>query len=359
MSRRRRQARLAQNQVAQKNTAFRLNFERYRAKVWRQKNARVRLHHSFRRSYREDYVRPLSAPGLLAHAVNALKIIFKNWRLFGLLLLFIVFANIFLVGIMSEDTYTAVQDSLDESYSALKSGELGRLAKSAMLVVSTVSTGGLSRGLSEVQQVFAGFLFALVWLISIYFLRHLLAGHKVRFRDGLFNALTPLISVFVCLFILFIHAIPILFFIIAYSTAIATDFLSQPLYAFLFWLFGGLLLLLSAYLLPVSLLALLAVTAPGVYPAPALAAATDLIQGRRTKFIIRFVFMFLFLAVIWVAVMLPLTWLDLLLKNMNDFFQGFPFIPLCLQLMTVFSFIYISTYMYLFYRRMLDDATTR
>lgn len=326
-----------------------------REKIWAKKRARLKLHHSFKRSYREDYVRGLQAPGLVAHATSTLKIIFKNWKLFGGLLAIIVFMNVVFVGLMSEDTYQTVQDSIDESSEVLQYGEVGRVAKSGLLLISTVATGGLTKGMTEVQQVFAFFFSAVTILVVVYYLRHLMAGNHPKIRDGLYNALTPLISTMLVLILVFIHLIPIFLFTIVYSTAIATDFLSQPLYAFLFWLFGSLLILLSAYLLPGSILALCASTVPGIYPMQAVHATTDMIQGRRTKFIIRMFFAMLFMAVIWVIVMLPLIWLDLVLKQNIEWVEGIPFIPLMLQIMTTFTVIYLTSYIYLFYRRMLDD----
>jgi hypothetical protein len=80
-----------------------------------------------------------------------------------------------------------------------------------------------------------------------------------------------------------------------------------------------------------------------------------LIQGRRTKLIIRVVFAFLFIAVLWVVIMLPLIWLDLVLKQNVEAADGFPIIPFFLQIMTTFSVIYLTSYLYLYYRRMLDD----
>ena len=341
---------------SRQHPTFKEAFVAKREKVWNKKRARVKLHRSFKRSYREDYHRPLEAPGLVAHATSTLKIIFKNWKIFVPLMLVIIAANVFFVGLMSEETYSAVQESLDESYDALHEGELGRVAKSGLLLVSTVTSGGLTNGMTEVQQLFAILFFSLVWLCTIYYLRHLLAGNHPRMRDGLYNALTPMVSTLLVLLLVFVHLIPVFIFTIAYSTAISTDFLSQPLYAFIFWLFGSLLLLLSAYLLPSSLLALVAVSVPGIYPLPAINAATDLIQGRRTKFIIRIIFGLLFIVVLWVLVMLPLIWLDLVIKQNIELFEGFPFIPFCLQAMTVFSFIYITAYIYLYYRRMLDGT---
>jgi hypothetical protein len=326
-----------------------------RNKIWAKKSARLKLHRSFKRSYREDYVRGLEAPGLVTHATSTLKILFKNWKLFGGLLLIIVFMNIIFVGLMSEDTYQTVQDSIDESSEVLQYGEIGRVAKSGLLLISTVATGGLTKGMTEVQQVFAFLFSAVTILVTVYYLRHLMAGNHPKIRDGLYNALSPLVSTMLILLLIFVHLIPIFIFMIIYSTAIATDFLSQPLYAFLFWLFGSLLILLSAYLLPGSILALCASTVPGIYPMQAVHATSDMIQGRRTKFIIRVFFALLFIAVIWVIVMLPLIWLDLVLKQNIEWVEGIPFISFMLQIMTTFTVIYLTSYIYLFYRRMLDD----
>lgn len=334
---------------------FKESFYATREKIWAKKRERLKLHHSFKRSYREDYARGLQAPGLVAHAMSTLKILFKNWRLFGLLILVVVAMNILFVGLMSEETYQTVQDSIDESSEVLQYGEIGRVAKSGLLLISTVTTGGLTKGMTEVQQVFAFLFGSITILVTIYLLRHLLAGNRPRLRDGLYNALTPLISTMLVLLLVFVHMIPIFIFTIVYSTAIATDFLSQPLYAFLFWLFGGLLILLSAYLLPGSILAICATTVPSIYPMQAVHATTDLIQGRRTKFIIRLAFGLLFVAVIWVIVMLPLIWLDLVLKQNIEWLEGVPFVSFLLQIMTTFTIVYFTSYVYLFYRRMLDD----
>jgi len=346
---------MQKDKVKKTRKTFKEAYHSTRDKIWAKKSARLKLHRSFRRSYREDYVRGLQAPGLVAHAMSTLKILFKNWKLFGALMLIVVVMNIVFVGLMSEDTYQTVQDSIDESSEVLQYGEIGRLAKSGLLLISTVTTGGLTKGMTEVQQVFMFFFGAVTILVTIYYLRHLMAGNHPKMRDGLYNALTPLISTMLVLLLVFVHLIPIFIFIIVYSTAVSTDFLAQPLYAFLFWLFGSLLILLSAYLLPGSILAVCATTVPGIYPMQAVNATTDLIQGRRTKFIIRVFFALVFVAVIWVIVMLPLIWLDLILKQNIDWLEGFPFVSLLLQVMTTFTVIYFTAYIYLFYRRMLDD----
>lgn len=331
------------------------SFRATREKIWDKKRARLKLHHSFHRSYREDYDRGLKAPGLVAHAMSTLKILFKNWKLFGGLLVIIVLMNVFCVGLMNESTYITMQDSIDESSELLNYGEVGRVAKSAILLINNIASGGLTEDMKDIQPALAFFFVAVTLLVTIYFLRHLLAGNRPRIRDGLYNALAPLISVMLSIGLIFIHLIPVFIFLILYSTAIQTEFLSEPLYAFLFWLLSALLILLSAYLLPVSILSLMAVTVPGIYPMHAMNAVTDLVQGRRTKFIIRLAFGVLFLAVIWVIIMMPIIWLDLVLKQNVEWLEGIPIVPFFFQLMSTFTVIYASAYVYLFYRRMLDD----
>jgi len=106
-------------------------------------------------------------------------------------------------------------------------------------------------------------------------------------------------------------------------------------------------------LLSSSLIAFVAVSAPGLYPMKALHTASDLMMGRRFRFILRIIALIFALAVIWVIVMLPLIVFDLLMKNFA-WTEGIPFVPICLLIMTCFTGIYITAYLYLYYRWMLD-----
>lgn len=325
-----------------------------REKMWKRKRARVRLHQSFKRSYREDYVRKLSVPGLLHHAGETFAVIFKNWKLFVPLMVFAVVFDVLLVGLMSEDTYVQFQKALEETSEGLATGELGNFAKSGLLLVSTVTTGGLSGGLGEAQTIFAVISFLLIWLVTIYLLRFRLAGKKVKLRDGLYNACAPLVSTFVVFVVAVLQALPLFIVIFTYSAAVQTDFLSTPFYALVYFVFAAVLLLLSGYLLASTLMALVAVTAPGLYPMTALKTASDLMAGRRMRLMIRLVFLLVVLAVVWVVVMLPLMTIDLWLKGLVSWLEGVPFVPVLLLLMTCFTFVYVTAYIYLYYRRVLD-----
>ena len=103
-------------------------------------------------------------------------------------------------------------------------------------------------------------------------------------------------------------------------------------------------------------MAMVAVSAPGLYPMQALRTASELMMGRRVKFVLRLVGLIFVLAVTWVAVMLPLIVFDLFMKQF-EWTHGVPFVPVCLLVMTCFTGVYISAYLYLYYRWILGYDT--
>lgn len=309
-------------------------------------------HKSFRRSYREDYVRELEVPGIMYHAMATFRVIFKNWKMFLPLLVLTVLMAVVLIGLMNESSYQQFQEVLDQTTEQLEQGDIGYVAKAGLLLISTVTTGGLAGESSETSVVFAVLIFLIIWLTTIFILRHRLAGHMIKLRDALYNAMTPLISTFVVFVVAVVQCVPIFLLIIVYSAAVQTEFLATPFYALVFFIFAALMILLSGYLLSSSLMALVAVSAPGLYPMQALRTASELMMGRRVKFILRIVALLLTLAVVWVAVMLPLIVFDLWMKGF-EWTAGVPFVPVCLLIMTCFTGIYITAYFYLYYRWML------
>lgn len=315
-----------------------------------------RLHKSFRRSYREDYLREFTPPGLLEHTFATFKMLFKNhhFRTFGLLILIMVIANIFLIGLMSEQTYVTFQETLDSTSSDIGAENLNSFAKAGLLLVSTIASGGLNGGFNETEQIFIVIIFLIVWLVTVYLVRHYLAGKKIKLRDAFYNACAPIISTLIVLAVIFFQMIPIFIVIITYSAAISTEFLNTPFYALVYFVFASLMLILSGYWLSSSLIALVATTAPGLRPFTALSTASDLMLGRRIKFIIRLIFLIIVIAFFWAVIMMPVILIDMWLKRSFDWTTGIPFVPLFLLITTCFSFVYSATYLYLYYRRMLD-----
>lgn len=329
-------------------------FKKIKKKVQAERKKRVNPHKTFRRSYREDYQRELEMPGIMYHIIASFRMIFKNWKLFLPLLIIAVLLNVVFVGIMSESNYAQFQEILDETSAEMSEGDVSSVAKAGLLLLSTITTGGLSGDSSEAAVVFGVLIFLIIWLTTIYLLRHVLAEHKIKFRDGLYNAMAPLVSSFLVFVVALIQCLPIFFLVIAFSAAVQTEFLATPFYALVFFIFAVLMVLLSGYLLSSSLIAFIAVSVPGMYPLRALQTASDLMMGRRIKFVLRLVALFLALLLVWVVVMLPLIMFDMWMKQF-EWTAGIPFVPVCLTIMTCFSAIYITTYLYLYYRWMLKS----
>ena len=310
-------------------------------------------HRSFRRSYREDYVRDTNIPGITNHTFKTFKMFFKNWKLFIPLLIIAVLLNVFFVGIMDEGDYSEFKDILNQSSEQVTGGDIGGVAKAGLVLISTVSTGGLSGDSSESAAVFGIIIFLIMWLVTIFLLRHIMAGHKVKLRDGLYNAMTPMISSFLVFVVAVIQCIPIFLLIIATSAAVQTDFLGTPLYALVFFIFAVLMITISAYLLSSSIIAFIAVSAPGLYPMQALRTASELMMGRRIRFLLRLVALIIVIALMWVIVMMPLILFDMWMKSF-EWTTGFPFIPICMTIMTCFICIYVTIYLYIYYKWLLN-----
>ena len=315
---------------------------------------RLKLHKSFKRSYREDYKRELHAPGLLHHAVNTFKIIFKNWKLFLPLVLLATVMGIVLVGMMSEETYQEFQKAFDQTNEEYN-GRFGNVAKAGLMLISTVATGGLNQNMGELESTFMIIIFLVLWLVTVYILRHVMAGKKLKLRDALYNALAPLLST-LCLMLLFIvELVPALIAIILYVVANDTGFLSTPFYALILFILAALLILLTIYLISRTIVAMVAVTVPGTYPVQALRIAADVLTGRRVRFIVRLLFLVFVVAIIYVIVMLPIILLDMWLKASFEWLSNVPIVSFFLVLVTTFVFVYASSYIYLFYRRMIES----
>lgn len=318
------------------------------------KRSKFNPHRSFKRTYREDYKRDLNVPGMMHHIFESLGTIFKNWKLFLPLMLLVLILNVLLVGLMSESNYVQFREILDDTSEQMAGGDIGNVAKAGLLLISTVTTGGMSTSeSSETAVVFQVLIFLVIWLTTIFLIRHIMAGHKVKLRDGLYNAMTPLISTLMVFLVAVVQCIPIFLLIIAYSAAVRTEFLATPFYALVFFVFAALMILISGYLLSSSLIALVAVSAPGLYPMQALRTASELMMGRRVRFILRIVVLILTIAIMLAVVMLPLIVFDLWMKSF-EWTKGIPFIPICLNLMTSFVTIYATIYLYKYYRWMLD-----
>ncbi len=320
------------------------------------KQDEVRLHRSFKRSYYEDYQRKTELPSLTSQASAAFKMFFKFWKIFLPLLLIFVGLYIFLIGAMSENTLADVKANVEQTNKDVADGKIGTVGKAGLTLLGIISTGGLTT-MNDAQIVIAVLLFTIIWLVTIYLARHLLAGHQeIKMRDGFYSALSPLVSTLVVGLIIFLEAVPIMLTIIVFQVALTTEFLSTPFYALLFFMFAALMITLSLYLLSSSFFAIIVVSAPGLYPLTAVRMAKNLIMGRRLRFLIRVFYLVIIVALLYLLLLMPAIILDGALKSQFAWLteSKIPFVAIIQLTITVFIFIYLSIYFYLFYRALLD-----
>ena len=327
-------------------------FRAMRARIGTYKKRRP--HDSFKLTRRRDYSRSLELPGVMAFTAGVNKTIWKNRKVFIPLAIVYALLSGTLIGIGSQDTYTTLTDTLSETGSEIFKGNLGQIGQAGLLFVS-VAGSGLSGTPTESQQIYTVILALLIWLTTVWLLRTILAGHRAKMRDGLYNAGSPIIATFLVSLLFLIQLVPIAIATIGYSAAASSGLLNGGVAALLFWVAAVLLGIMSLYWVTSTFFALIIVTLPGMYPAQAVRTAGDMVTGRRLRILLRLLWMMLCVVVTWIIVMIPLILLDGGIKSLWPNLEGVPVIPVVLLLMGVTSFIWVASYVYLLYRKVVDD----
>lgn len=315
-----------------------------------------RPHRSFRRTSRRDYVRSLNLPGYWAFTSYVRKTLWDNRKTFILLALVYAILTVLIVGVASQDTYKTLTDTLNATGGDALNGGFGEVGKASLLFL-TAATGGISQTMSEAQQIYAGLIMLLAWLTSIWLLRNILAGNKVKLRDGLYSAGSPILSTFIVSMVLLVQMLPFALALIGYGAAAASGLLDGGVESMLFWVVAGLLTILSLYWMTSTFLALVIVTLPGMYPFRAIKIAGDLVIGRRLRILLRLLWMAFGVAIIWALVMIPIIMIDGWVKSMWSAVGWIPTIPFVLLILSSITVVWSSSYIYLLYRKVVADES--
>lgn len=313
-----------------------------------------RPHRSFLLTRRRDYVRSLQLPGYWAFSNYVFQTIWRQRRLFGLLVLVYAILSGLVVGITSQDVYTQLGDALKTTSDDIFNGNLGEIGKAGLLLVATIS-GGANATPTEGQQIYGAIFVLLTWLTTVWLLRNILAGHAVRLRDGLYSAGAPIVATFFVGIILLVQLLPLGLAFVGYSAAVSSGLLSGGVAEMVFWTVASLLGVLSLYWVTSTIIALVVVTLPGMYPMRALRTAGDLVIGRRLRILLRLLWMLLGIVVVWAVVMIPIIIFDTWLKSVWSAVAGVPIIPLVLLAMGSVTIVWAASYVYLLYRKVVDD----
>jgi len=315
-----------------------------------------RPHRSFRLTRRRDYSRSLKLPKYWQFTFYVNRVLWKNRKIFLLVGLFYAVLTILLVGLASQNTYTTLSGALASTSQGILDDTWGKIGGAGLLLASAL-TGGMSTNLSESQQVYAGLITLLTWLTTVWLLRNLLAGQKVKLRDGIYNSGAPIVSTFLVSLVIFVQLIPMALALIGIGAATASGLLSGGVEAMLFCIVIGLLFVISIYFVIGTLLALVIVTLPGMYPMRAIKISGDLVIGRRVRILLRLLWMAFIELLTWALIMIPIILLDNWLAGIWAFVKNVPVVPVFMLLLSTLTIVWTASYIYLLYRKVVDDET--
>lgn len=308
-----------------------------------------RPHRSFRLTKQRDIPTYKTLPGYWAFTLYVTKTLRRFVKTFAIVAALYVGLTILFVGIVQQEQYQTLTDAFQNLGPDLVGGEIDQATQTVALFGAAV-TGGLGQPLSEVQQLYVLLLSLFTWLVVIWLLRHLIAGTQVKVRDALYNAGAPFVATILIAAIISIQLLPAALGILVYTTANASGVLVGGVEAMMFAVAAALLAVLSLYWVSSSMFALLLSSVPGTYPMRALKMAGDLVIGRRTSLMLRLVWLGFVLLLLWAIVLIP----TILLSGWINI-EWLPLVPVTMQILSAISVIFVTSYAYLLYRKMIDE----
>lgn len=311
-----------------------------------------RPHRSFRLTRRRDYARSWNLPGYWSFTNEVRLLLWSSrWLFVKFIVLYSIFSFI-VIGLLSQDNIELLGKSVNQLGGNVVAGELSGLVQN-FAIFTGVFSGAFSQSLTESQQVYSGLMFLIGWLTAVWLLRQILAGHKkIKLRDGLYSSGSPLVSTFLILMVLMVQLLPFAIAVVAYGAADSVDIFSDVLFTTMFWIVELLLVVVSAYWITSTAIALVVVTLPGMYPLKSLKASSDLVIGRRLRILYRLAWLLVSVLVLWAIVLLPA-----ILINQIDLLSDVPIVPIVVLLLNSATLLWTSSYIYLLYRKLVSDDT--
>ncbi|MBC7746632.1 hypothetical protein H7Y40_01475 [Pedobacter sp.] len=308
-----------------------------------------RPHRSLRRTKRRDLPKHVPLPGYFSFTKYVMKTIQLYRKGFAIFLVLYIIVGSLLVGIASQENYKALTDSFGTLGQELIGGNVDTATQTLALFGAAIS-GGLADPLTEAQQVYLVLLGMFTWLAVVWYLRHRLSGTIVKVRDALYNSGGPFLSSLIIAFFMVVQLVPGAVGILIYSMAASSGIIDGGIESMLFATIALLLCVLSLYWVASSFFAALIVTIPGTYPLVAMKMAGDIVLGRRLSVMLRLLWLGLALLIAWALVLIPAI---LIAGWINTVWL--PIVPVVIQILSAGSVLVGATYIYLLYRKMIDE----
>ncbi len=304
----------------------------------------VSPHRSFYLTTHAQAVRQINISGYGRFVTEVWRMVRDNWLIYLKITLLMALAIIAVVGVSN------AHSNYVDTREAMEKVDLHPFLKQAGLVTQAIIT---SLTVTDANRQAATFIIvAVAWLSLIFIARRVYSGNQLRLRDAIYSAGTPLVPMIVLLIAVLVQLLPLALVLISYSAVTGAGYINQGIAIenMAAWCVILAVLVLTIYWMVTSLLTLVSVTIPGLYPMRAYYETSIQVAGRRVKILFRILMMFLPLLVLWALVLIPTVLLDSILKP-----KTFPVVQLVVSLLAAISCTWASAYMYVLYRRILDS----
>lgn len=250
-------------------------------------------------------IRQAKAPikGSFRLFVAAIKVLKKNWKLFGGIVLIYLLLTIVLVKGFGVSSNIA---QLKATILGLAHG--GGAQISTSLALFSVLLSNANSTASDVAGAYQTMLLIIISLALVWALRQSLSAKpvKVQVRDAFYKGLYPIVPLLLVLVVIGLQLIPLLIANFLYGVVITGGLAVTAIEKGLWIVMLGLLILLSLYMVTSSIFALYIVTLPNMRPMQALRSARNLVRFRRWTIMRKVIFLPIALLVTAAVIVVPI-----------------------------------------------------
>lgn len=232
---------------------------------------------------------------------TSLEPLYKNWKLFGgIMLVYIILSLVLVRGFASTTNVAEMKALLDSVFE----GAGGQVTSSATIFGMLLGSGG---GATEAAGIYQSVLLVVMSLAFIWALRSVQGekAKKLRLRDSFYKGMYPLVPFLLVSFVIGLQLIPFAVGATLYGIVVGNG-LAITVVEQIVWLAGFVILcIISLYLIAPSIMALFVVTLPNMDPLKALRSAKKLTKHRRWTVLRKEVALPFFILILMAAIMLP------------------------------------------------------
>ncbi|MGD0284206.1 MAG: hypothetical protein ABSB12_01225 [Candidatus Saccharimonadales bacterium] len=283
-------------------------------------------------------IKPLypKLPGSFSLFWRSLKLLFRNWKFFLIIIVIYGVLNLLLVRDLANGTSLSQLKSVLDPFAKTNTSQL-----SNGFTLFLYLLGNSNNSNNANAGVFQTILLIIISLAIIWGLRQAYNGIHARVRDAFYQGMNSLIMFILILLVIGLQLIPFILGATLYnlvmSNGIAVYTIEKWLWALLFFI----LAVITIYMICSSIFALYIITLPDMTPMKALRSARELVMHRRWEVLRKVIFLPIALIVIATIIMVPL----LLLST--------PIAVWIFFVMTMAGLVVIHSYVYALYRELL------